>query len=99
MVVKAQEPTSHASNLVISDTFCSSVTLRWTNGNGASRIVIASEGTAVSSLPTDNIFYFGGDYGSGTRLGNGQYAVYSGTGSFAVIENLKKKHNLLLFGI
>lgn len=90
MVVKAQEPTSHASNLVISDTFCSSVTLRWTNGNGASRIVIASEGTVVSSLPTDNIFYFGGDYGSGTRLGNGQYAVYSGTGSFAVIENLKK---------
>lgn len=88
---RAQVPTVHASGLTASEVYCSSVTLNWTNGNGGFRLVIASEGSPVSSLPVDNVFYFGNkDYGVGSKLSDYHYVVYNGSGSKVVIDNLKK---------
>lgn len=90
-VLLAQEPTIHSSNVTLSDTFCSSVTLSWTAGNGSSRVVVVSEGSPISTLPTDNVFYFGNkDYGSGSMLSSSEYVVYNGSGTFMVIDDLKK---------
>lgn len=87
----AQAPTSHATGLAVSDIYCSSVTLNWTNGNGGFRLVIAFEGTAITDLPVDNVFYFGNkDYGVGSALGANQYVVYNGSGNRVVVDNLKK---------
>ena len=51
------EPTVAASNLVFSNVLSNSMTLTWTNGNGANRILIGRAGTPVTSGPVDGQTY------------------------------------------
>ncbi|MGB1037551.1 MAG: PKD domain-containing protein [Bacteroidia bacterium] len=87
----AQVPSVKAGSLQATSTFCSQITMSWTNGDGVARLVVISEGSSLTSLPASNTPYRGDSrYGYGSMLGTGQYVVYNGTLNSVVIENLRK---------
>ena len=82
-------PTTQASAINFTSKTATTMTVNWTNGNGASRIVLMRSGSAVSSLPFMTIGYTANAaFGSGTQLGTGNYVVYQGTGSSVVVTGL-----------
>lgn len=84
----ATQPTIQTSNLAIGAVTNNSITLNWTNGNGSTRIVVARQGSAVNALPVNYTSYFASSFGSGSQIGTGNYVVYKGTGTSAVITGL-----------
>jgi len=87
----ATEPNTSSSNLTFSNTTSNSVQLNWTNGNGTSRIVVASKDQAVSTLPmdgetyeTDNTFN-----GNSSYLSNNERVVYIGNGNQFTLSGLE----------
>jgi endonuclease G len=65
----ASEPTVQASNVTFSNIGATSLTVSWTNGNGASRIVLAKEGAPVDGAPVDGTAYTANAaFGSGSEL-------------------------------
>src|SRR6185436_2437764 len=88
-VVLAAEPTVQASNLVFSAVAANSMTLTWTNGNGASRIVLGKSGSAVDSNPVDgNSYTANSAFGSGTQIGTGNFVVFAGSGNSVTVTGL-----------
>ena len=86
----ATEPVAQANGVNFSGVGATSLTVNWTNGNGARRIVVVSQGSAVSYAPTDNFapagvnakFSDAADQGSGNRI------CYDGTGSSVALTGL-----------
>ena len=66
------------------------MTVNWTNGNGDGRVLIMRAGGAPNKFPLD-----GTEYAAGPQvdLGDGNYVVYSGTGSSATVSNLNSNTN------
>jgi endonuclease G len=63
------EPTVQASNLIFTNVGASSLTVSWTNGNGASRLVLAKQGSPVDAAPADGTAYTASaSFGSGSEL-------------------------------
>ncbi|MFI5222079.1 MAG: FG-GAP repeat domain-containing protein, partial [Bacteroidia bacterium] len=90
----AAKPTIASSSLSFSGLTSSSVTLNWTKGNGAKRIILAHAGSAVSSNPGDSFSYSANPvFGSGTQIGSGNYAVYNDTGSLVTVTGLSTGTN------
>lgn len=92
LFIKAQapEPTTPASNVSKTITSCDEVLTNWTSGNGSARIMIMKAGSPVDVLPQDNVSYTPSSvFGQGTNLGNGNYAVYKGSGTSATISGLQ----------
>lgn len=84
------EPSTQATTITFPSRTKSSIELNWTSGNGANRIVVAREGAAVNSNPVDGTGYTANStFGSGTQLGTGNYAVYSGSGNSVTVTGLK----------
>ncbi len=78
----SSEPTLHASAMTFANITTSSMTVGWTPGNGAARIVIAREGSAVTFTPVDGSNYTANaDFSAGTDLGGGQKVIYNGSGT------------------
>ncbi|MDB5272151.1 MAG: C-terminal target protein [Chitinophagaceae bacterium] len=69
-------PTTGATNLTFTNIQTNQMTLNWTNGNGTSRLIIAKQGSAVTSVPAT-----GTAYSVNTSFGSGEYVVYNGTGN------------------
>jgi endonuclease G len=66
----ATEPTIQATNVGFSNVTATSMAVSWTNGNGAARIVVAKEASAVDFVPVDGTAYTPNPvFGSGTPLG------------------------------
>ncbi len=87
-----QTPTTASTNMSFTNTYCSEVTLSWTAGDGAERIVIASEGSSVSNSPSDNVYYLANDtFSNGYSFSTSEYVVYNGIGNSVTVTNLK--HN------
>lgn len=85
----ATVPTVPASIPVISAVDGNKFTFKWTNGNGAGRIVVMRAANAVTFSPANATNYTANaTFGSGTNLGNDQYVVYNGTGSAVTVTNL-----------
>lgn len=85
----AQGPTISASNIVIDQTSCTETNISWTNGNGASRIVVASENSAISSFPVKNTYYLASDsFGNGSTISGSEFIVYNGIESSVKIKKL-----------
>ena len=85
----AQGPTISASNIVIDQTSCTETKISWTNGNGASRIVVASENSAISSFPVKNTYYLASDsFGNGSTISGSEFIVYNGIESSVKIKKL-----------
>lgn len=86
----AQAPTVAATNVVFGTKTCSAVDVSWTNGDGGSRIVIASKDAATSVVPTNNTFYLANaSFGSGHFFSATEFVVYNGNGSSVSVSNLE----------
>lgn len=75
-------PTLQTSNLLFTSITNTSMTLNWTNGNGANRLVILRAGSPVNATPADLTSYFSSSnlpYASQVSPGN--YAVFNGSAS------------------
>jgi hypothetical protein len=80
--IEASTPTTQAYAIVFSAVGTTRMTIGWTNGNGANRVVFVKEGTGAITNPTDNTTYTASaDWTSkGTQLGtSGYYCVYNGS--------------------
>lgn len=72
-------PTTSASALSFSSTTTGTVTFNWTNGNGASRIVVMRSLSPVNTDPVNGTTYSASTvYGSGSQIGAGNYVVKIG---------------------
>lgn len=80
------EPGTQASGLNFSSIGPSSVSVDLVNGNGASRLLVARAGSAVTSTPGDGITYtVNSAFGTpASELGTGNYVVGVGAGPFTV---------------
>lgn len=85
----ASEPTVQAKDIVFSSITASSITLNWTSGNGANRLVVAHAGAAVDANPSDNASYTADNtFGDGDEIGTGNFVVYGGSGSSVTVNGL-----------
>lgn len=65
------------------------IKLQVQEGNGAKRLIIARQGSAVNFTPANGMEYAGNAaFGQSTDLGGGQFAVYSGNTNNVTITNL-----------
>lgn len=87
----ASQPTVQASDVRVLSATSNSVALRWTNGNGNQRVVVAR----LNSSPIAPINNFDGQtlnpstaFGNGTNLGNDNFVVFRGTGSSVLVTGL-----------
>ena len=88
--LNAQAPTVSASNIQLDGKFCSQVSLSWTNGNGGNRMVVASKNSAVTSVPSTDVYYLANDsFGRGGALSATEFVVFNGTSNSVIIENLE----------
>ncbi|MBK9411947.1 MAG: SBBP repeat-containing protein [Bacteroidetes bacterium] len=82
-------PTSASTNLVVTNSNCNDLSLSFTPGNGAGRIIIARAGSAVNQSPVNGATYHANaSFGSGDNLGSGNYIVYNGTGNAVNVTGL-----------
>jgi hypothetical protein len=82
-------PTTSATALVASNISSNGLTLTWTNGNGARRIVIAKQGSPVDALPVNYTYYSSSpNFTSATVLSGANRVVYSGSGNTVTLTHL-----------
>ncbi len=78
-VAPTAKPTVPASAPVVSNREGNSVRFSWTAGDGARRLVVAREGSAVDFQPQDGQTYTANaTWQSGQDLGNGQFVIHDG---------------------
>lgn len=83
-------PATQVSGIAFSNIIGNSMTVSWTNGNGARRLVVVRQGSAVNANPVDLTFYSAiAAFGSGTQIGTGNYVVYASTGNSVTVTNLQ----------
>ena len=82
-------PTTQASNFNVTDTNDNDVTISWTRGDGDQVIVLAHEANAVDDVPVSGTSYTANAaFGSGDEIGDGNYVVYTGTGTSVNVTGL-----------
>lgn len=85
----ASEPTTPSSTLSVSGQTQTALTLNFTAGNGANRIVVVKQGSPITNLPFDGVTYAANTvFGSGANLGGSTYCVYNGTGNSVTVTGL-----------
>jgi hypothetical protein len=92
--LSASRPTVHASSLRYSNLNCNAVTLKWRNGNGQARIIVAREGALPTYSPQDQTIYMADPlFGASTEYptsGDGNFIVYNAANDSSVtISNLQ----------
>jgi len=87
--VLAAQPTIQSTAISFTSVSSSGFTVSWTNGNGARRIVLIRQAGAVNAAPVDGQGYNAlSIFGSGSEIGTGNYAIYSGTGNSVAVTGL-----------
>ncbi|MHB1279101.1 MAG: hypothetical protein ACYC1Q_11975, partial [Bacteroidia bacterium] len=84
------EPGTQVTAMSVTSKTDTSISLSWTRGTGTNVVVLAKQGSAVSTdLPTDGIKYDADSFGVGSQIGStGVYVVYNGTGTSTTVLNL-----------
>lgn len=84
------EPTTQASGITVTGTNQVTLTgITWTDGNGASRLVVVKAGSAVDAFPVDGANYVAStNFSGGTQIGTGNYVVWAGSGAIGGLTNL-----------
>jgi len=84
------EPTTQASGVTFSGVGANQFQISWSNsGSGDGVIVVLKQATPVDTDPTDGTEYTANTaFGAGTDLGGGNFVVFTGIGSSAVVSNL-----------
>ncbi|HNP18564.1 MAG TPA: BspA family leucine-rich repeat surface protein, partial [Fulvivirga sp.] len=84
-------PSGQATNLTFTNESTTSMTVNWTNGDGANRIVVAREGNVVDFSPVDGQSYTADpDLTTSTDLGSGNFVVYNDAGSSVGVTGLNE---------
>lgn len=82
-------PTVAASSVSFSSIAAYSAKVSWTNGDGARRMVLVKEGSAVDGTPVDDSGYNPNSvFTSGDEIGTGNYLVYGGASNSVVLSGL-----------
>ena len=81
-------PTVQASNLTFTNVSDNSMTLNWNRGNGKSVLVLLKAYTDITDVPGGGIYTANSAFGSGSQLGQSDYAVYIGTGTSVSVTGL-----------
>ncbi|WP_207494851.1 fibronectin type III domain-containing protein [Aridibaculum aurantiacum] len=85
----AVTPTVEASNVIITNITSNQATITCTKGNGDRRIILVREGSPVDALPVNLVHYSAhANFGVGSQVGTGNYAVYYNTGNTITVNNL-----------
>ena len=96
----AAEPTTQASGITFSGVTQTGMTIGWTSGNGANRLVLVKESGAVDNSPIDGTTYTSNTiFKNGTQIGSGNYVVYNSNGSSVAITGLTAgtNYNIAIF--
>ncbi|MEJ7609545.1 MAG: T9SS type A sorting domain-containing protein [Ferruginibacter sp.] len=75
------EPTVQATNIIFPATTNTSLTINWTNGNGAGRIVVVRATTSTEVAPADGTVYMATTSPSANTTGTGNWVVFNGAGT------------------
>jgi len=87
--VEGTAPATQATNIAFSSLAQTQMAVSWTHGNGDNVLVVAHQGSPVSSNPVDGTGYnANAAFGSGTQIGTGNYVVYKGTGINVTVTGL-----------
>lgn len=71
------EPTVSATLVTFTNVGATSMTIKWTNGNGSGRLVLMRSGAAVSSNPVDFTSYTADSvFAAGSQIGTGNWVVF-----------------------
>lgn len=82
-------PTSASSNLAYTPVQSGELNLSWTSGDGDKRLVVMSDMNSGDAFPLDGTDYqASATFGAGDNLGNGNYAVYKGSGNSVKVDGL-----------
>ena len=86
----AVAPTTQTSVIYFSAITTTSLTLKWTNGNGSNRAVFMKAGSGAITNPSNNTTYKASTtFGSGTQLGaSGYYCVYNSNSTSVTVTGL-----------
>jgi len=80
--IYAATPTNPSTNLTSFNIEGNSISFGWTSGNGANRLIIARQGSAVTALPVNGTDYIANNtFGLGNEISTGQFVVYKGAGT------------------
>ncbi|MBW6477856.1 MAG: T9SS type A sorting domain-containing protein [Bacteroidales bacterium] len=85
----AERPFVPASNLAVSNRNGDRLTVNFTTGNGARRLIVFKKDDFVDALPEDFTTYATGFFGEGAEIGNGNYVVGIATGTSSLIRGLE----------
>ncbi|QOJ27398.1 MAG: lamin tail domain-containing protein [Ignavibacteriales bacterium] len=91
VTAKIIEPTTQSSGIGFSSIGDNSFTISWTSGNGANRVVLLRESSAVTFVPSDGTAppaFVSGDILETSDDGNGNYFIYNGSGNSVDVTNL-----------
>jgi hypothetical protein len=84
-LLQAARPTVNASNFTHTYITCVSAELKWSNGNGNARMIVAREGSPVAFVPSDNTIYsnVNPNFGASSPVGNSgnEYVIFNGVGT------------------
>ncbi len=87
-------PTQNASNIAFSNVTSTSVTVNWSSGNGAKRLLLIRPDEAINDFPLDGTDYTANaNYASAPVLGTDIKIVYNGTGNSANVTGLAAGKN------
>ncbi|MDZ4668141.1 MAG: LamG-like jellyroll fold domain-containing protein [bacterium] len=81
-------PNIPATNVKVQATSNNAARITWVNGNGSARILVAKQGGPVSWAPSLNASYAANSFFGNGINNSGNFVVYNGTGSSAVVSNL-----------
>ncbi len=85
----APRPSQPAASLSTSNIQGNRININFSAGNGTRRIVVLRKGGPVLALPEDLTTYSGGNFGTGSPLGNPSFVVLNLTGSNGAIQGLE----------
>jgi hypothetical protein len=84
-------PSLQASSIRFSNITRTSITVKWTNGDGDARALFVKNNKFASAPLIDGVKYTANPvFGSGSMVDNGAYCVYNNTGSSVDISGLNK---------
>ncbi|MES2616783.1 MAG: PKD domain-containing protein [Bacteroidota bacterium] len=76
----AVRPTQQPTNFTITNTTCKTLVLKWLNGNGKGRIIIAREGGPTTYTPVDGTIYKSNiAFGMSTAYNTDNFIIYNDT--------------------
>lgn len=86
----APRPSVPSSNLSFTAVEGNSMSLSFTSGNGAKRIIIAKAGSPVTAVPVDGTTYTASNvFGSGQQIAPNEYVILNGTQTFVGLSGLQ----------